>query len=74
MLWLLLVIVLIVLIVSISRGNKKKNLEIVKLQNEVNQPKSDNSIADELAKLKSLLDSGVISEEEFRLQKEKLLK
>lgn len=79
MIWILLVILLIILIVSISKGNKKKNLEIKKLQTEVSQPKqsepikSSDSIADELAKLKDLKDKGVLTDAEFEQQKSKIL-
>lgn len=40
---------------------------------EVQQPMNSNLVADELAKLKKLLDDGVITHEEFNAQKEKLL-
>lgn len=39
----------------------------------VNQPLSQNLIADELIKLKSLVDNGVLTEAEFQAQKAKLL-
>lgn len=81
MLWVLLVILLIVIIVSVSRGNKKKTLEVQKMQKEIDEPtiteapktNPPGSIADELVKLKNLKDSGVLSEEEFERQKEKIL-
>jgi hypothetical protein len=37
------------------------------------QPLPQNLIADELIKLKSLVDNGVLTEEEFQAQKTKLL-
>jgi hypothetical protein len=73
MLWILLVVLIIIVIVAISKGNKKKDLEITKLKTEVTSPPSA-GIADELKKLKELLDSGAINQEEYDLQKQKLLK
>lgn len=41
---------------------------------QVEQPVSNISIADELIKLKELLDAGVLTEEEFAIQKQRLLR
>ncbi|WP_297095600.1 SHOCT domain-containing protein [uncultured Draconibacterium sp.] len=84
MLWVILVILGIVLIVSISKGNKKKNLEIEKLQREKWQKQKlereakenaakQTSVSDELTKLKKLLDDGILTQDEFEKQKSKLL-
>lgn len=77
MLWVLVVILVIVLIISISKGSKKKNLEIEKLRKDLDsKPEpavTSLSVSDELAKLKKLLDDGVISPEDFEKQKTKLL-
>lgn len=40
----------------------------------VEQPASNISVADELIKLKELLDAGVLTEEEFAIQKQRLLR
>ena len=47
----------------LEKNNAKKAIE----------SNDSNLIADELIKLKNLLDSGVLTEEEFNKQKEKLL-
>jgi len=77
MIWVLVVILLIILIVAISKGNKKKNLEIKKLETESKvkpDPTSSKlSIADELIKLDELKSKGVITEAEFNQQKAKIL-
>ena len=52
-------------LMSILEENRAKN--VIEVQSE------PNLIADELIKLKSLYDSGVLSEEEFNKQREKLL-
>jgi uncharacterized membrane protein len=71
MIWILVVILLIVLIVSLSKGNKKKNIEIKKMQEPEKKPSVN--VADELTKLKNLKDEGIITPEEFEAQKKKLL-
>jgi hypothetical protein len=54
---------------------KHKLTEILKSTEEINSKKTETaSVADELKKLKSLMDEGVINEEEFIEQKNKLLK
>ncbi len=79
MIWILAVTLLIVLIVSISKGTTKKNLEIEKLKAESeksrssNEGNSVNSIADELTKLKDLKDKGILTDAEFDEQKAKIL-
>lgn len=77
MIWLLLVILLIFLIVGISRGNKKKKLEIAEMQAKSNQPspaeQPNASVADELMKIKSLKDCGILTDDEFEAEKRKLL-
>lgn len=80
MIFILVVILLIILIVAVSKGNKKKNLEIEQL--EKNNQKSDPiekddkspSISDELIKLKKLLEDGILTQDEFNAQKGKILK
>jgi hypothetical protein len=52
---------------STSSIQKKENTEL-----ETSSP-TNSSIADELRKLKGLLDDGVLTEEEFKIQKERLL-
>jgi flagellar basal body-associated protein FliL len=78
MIWILVVIFIIVLIVAVSRGGKKSKIETKKLKQEIenmNNPKEEiqYNIADELSKLKKLLDESVITKDEFDKQKEKLL-
>lgn len=78
MIWILVVILIIVLIVSLSRGGKKSKIETKKLKQELesmNNPKEEvrSNVADEISKLKKLLDEDVITKEEFDKQKEKLL-
>lgn len=78
MLWILVVILVIIVIIAVSKGNKKKDLEIEKLKKEVEvTPEKNNELkggtADELIKLKKLLDDGIINQEEFEKQKIKLL-
>lgn len=69
MIWIIAVILGIILIVSVSKGNKKKDLEIKKLQNEV-QPKYNTR--DELIKLQSLLDSKAITPKEYEIEKKNI--
>lgn len=80
MIWLLLVILLIVAIVATSRSGKKNKVETEKLETELQNLKSTPSsqqttvsVPDELIKLKSLLDTGVITQDEFDTQKKKIL-
>lgn len=79
MIWLIVVILGIVLIVSISKGNKKKNLEIEQIKRDLDkkpdfvEESASVSVSDELIKLKKLLDEAVITQEEFDKQKAKLL-
>ena len=40
---------------------------------QLEQPVKEISVADELIKLKELLDAGILTEEEFQLQKQKIL-
>ncbi len=59
--------------------NKKKEVKeaIYKAQEAIMNVKSDNSntsIADELAKLAKLKESGILTEKEFQIQKANLLK
>lgn len=53
---------------NLARNLKKKEENIFKNNN------AGYSISDELIKLKSLLDNSIITDEEFRIQKEKILK
>jgi len=71
MLGLLLVILIIVVIVAVSRGGKKKKLEIQHLKKQSQQ--GNINVSDELAKLHKLKEDNVISEEEYNIQKQKLL-
>ncbi|RGM54192.1 SHOCT domain-containing protein [Streptococcus vestibularis] len=48
-------------------------LPVEQLQ-QIEQPVSNISVADELMKLKELLDAGVLTEEEFATQKQRLLR
>lgn len=57
---------------ALDFGEVRTALNDSKKQNNTNN--SDLSIADELKKLKELLDSGIITQEEFDAQKAKLLK
>jgi hypothetical protein len=47
MIWILVVILLIVLIVSITRGNKKKKIELEEMQNRIIEPQRSNSASNE---------------------------
>ncbi len=53
----------------------KKQLEdfMIQIKNSSNPSPSTTSIADELLKLKSLVDSGILTQEEFEAKKKKLL-
>ncbi|MQS88604.1 DUF4429 domain-containing protein [Lactobacillus salsicarnum] len=51
----------------------KQQIENIMYADNQPQPQSQSSIADEIMKLKSLLDQGVINQEEFEQQKNKLL-
>jgi len=80
MIWLLLVILLIVAIVAISRSGKKNKAETEKLETELKSIKNappkqqtPTNVTDELIKLKQLLDTGVITQEEFEIQKKRIL-
>ena len=63
----------IALLYNIYHEKKNVNLEIKYLGDEVIEDLGSGSLADELKKAKSLLDSGVITEEEFASYKKKLL-
>lgn len=61
---------------KIKRASEAYKQSLYRPQIEVSQasqPLSQNLIADELIKLKSLVDNGVLTEEEFQAQKAKLL-
>ena len=55
---------------NILDSNSTQNIQSTNL--ETSSP-TNSSIADELKKLKDLLDDGVLTEEEFKIQKERLL-
>lgn len=55
---------------NILDSNSTQNIQSTNL--ETSSP-TNSSIADELRKLKDLLDDGVLTEEEFKIQKERLL-
>ena len=66
----ILVFILYLAVKAIDRGIEAKNdLKSEKLLSE-----NENSVYDEITKLKKLLDDGLISEEEFTKAKEKILK
>ena len=61
---------------KIKRASEAYKQSLYRPQIEVSQnsqPLSQNLVADELIKLKSLVDNGVLTEEEFQAQKAKLL-
>lgn len=61
---------------KIKRASEAYKQSLYRPQIEVSQnsqPLSQNLIADELIKLKSLVDNGILTEEEFQAQKAKLL-
>ena len=66
----ILVFILYLAVKAIDRGIEAKNdLKSEKLLSE-----NENSVYDEITKLKKLLDDGLISEEEFTKAKDKILK
>ena len=83
--WMLLISIPLHIFYSISQSNAKKlsddiqeQTEVLKSQQEESKSNDDSvitetSMADELSKLAQLKDSGVLTEEEFLSQKEKLL-
>ena len=83
--WLLLLSIPMHIFYSMNKRNANKISKNIQEQTEVlkNQKderksqnesqKTENSMADELSKLAQLKDSGVLTEEEFSSQKEKLL-
>lgn len=85
--WMLLISIPLHIFYSMNKSNAnnlskdiKEQTELLKNQQEDSKQKNKESIntelslADELNKLVQLKDSGVLTEEEFILQKEKLLK
>jgi uncharacterized membrane protein len=86
--WMLLISIPLHIFYSMNKSNTNKLSKDIKEQTEVlknhqedqkennNNESSDNSssVADELNKLSKLKESGVLTEDEFNLQKEKLLK
>ena len=83
--WMLLISIPLHIFYSISQSNAKKlsddiqeQTEVLKNQQEESKANEDSKIpeastADELSKLAKLRDSGVLTDEEFSSQKEKLL-
>ena len=86
--WMLLISIPLHIFYSMNKSNTntlskdiKEQTEVLKNQKE-DQKENDNndslvngsSLADELSKLVKLTESGVLTEDEFNLQKEKLLK
>ena len=57
-----------------NRNYPEKHKKIPHNKSEEQKKDSPQSIADEIKKLKGLMDSGVLTEEEFNAQKTKLLK
>jgi len=84
--WMLLISIPLHIFYSMNKSNANKLSENIKEQTEVlktqqeevknknDSTKTETSMADELAKLAQLKESGVLTEEEFLSQKEKLLK
>lgn len=71
--------VMLVLSLRISKQNKlttKKLEQMVLLENATHaeKAKEDNEIFDKVTKIKNLYDSGVLTEEEYKAEKQKLLK
>ena len=58
---------------QIAETSPVEQPQIVEQSPQVEQITSNISIADELIKLKSLVDNGILTEEEFQAQKAKLL-
>lgn len=77
MIGLLFIILLIVAIVAISRNGKRHKAETKKLEIELeNIPplqQAPINVTDELIKLKQLLDTDIITQEEFEIQKKRIL-
>ena len=83
--WMLLISIPLHIFYSISQSNAKKlsdniqeQTEVLKSQQEESKANEDSKIpeastADELSKLAKLRDAGVLTDEEFSSQKEKLL-
>lgn len=84
--WMLLISIPLHIFYSMNKSNANKLSENIKEQTEViktqqeevknknDSTKTETSMADELTKLAKLKESGVLTEEEFLSQKEKLLK
>ena len=69
----ILIFVLYLAVKAITRGvEAKSELSIEKEENEIGELKQDLSI--EISKLKKMYDDGVITHEEFKKAKEKILK
>ena len=70
---LILIFVLYLAVKAITRGvEAKSELSKEKDENDINELKQD--LSDEIFKLKKMHDDGVITEEEFKKAKEKILK
>tara|TARA_B100000242_G_C42977454_1_gene453691 strand:+ start:872 stop:1117 length:246 start_codon:yes stop_codon:yes gene_type:complete len=70
---LILIFVLYLAVKAITRGvEAKSELSKEKDKNDINELKQD--LSDEISKLKKMHDDGVITEEEFKKAKEKILK
>ena len=84
--WMLLISIPLHIFYSMNKSNTNKLSENIKEQTEVlksqqeedktknDSTKNETSMADELSKLAQLKESGVLTQDEFNLQKEKLLK
>ena len=84
--WMLLISIPLHIFYSMNKSNAnnlskdiKEQTEVLKNQQEEgktknNSTKTETSMADELSKLAQLKESGVLTQDEFNLQKEKLLK
>jgi len=67
-----------IIVAATSKSNETEEYERTMIENQKERIKeiktlNKNTVADELFKLKKLLDEGVITEEEFKNQKSKLL-